>query len=154
MKSFLSKRFLIGFVVVAVGATFGSAAALWTSTATGSGNAKALSTVNATVNASTGAADLYPGSAGKVYFTLTNTNPYPITYTSMTPGTITSSNEGACPSTNLTADIETGLTLAVGANTTSAALSVTDAVYLAALAPDACQGVVFTVALTLTGSQV
>jgi hypothetical protein len=154
MKSFLSKRFLIGFVVVAVGATFGSAAALWTSTATGSGNAKALSAVNATVNATTGAADLYPGSAGKVFFTLTNTNPYAITYTGMTPGTITSSDPTNCPASNLTADSETGLSLAVGANTTSATLSITDAVHLAAAAPDGCQGVVFTVALTLTGSQV
>jgi hypothetical protein len=153
-KTFFAKRFVVGFVVVVIGATFGSAFALWTSTGTGSGNAKALSAQNVTVTATTGAADLYPGSTGKVFFTLTNPNPYPISFASMTPGTVTSADPTNCPATNITVGSPTGLSLPVAANATSATLSISNVVTLAAAAPDGCQGVVFTIALTLTGSQV
>jgi hypothetical protein len=155
MKSFLSKRFFIGFVVVAVGATFGSAFALWTSTATGTGSAKALSATTVTVNAVSGTADLYPGADGDVHFTLTNTNPYPVNFSGMTAGSIVSSAPVACLAALVeVADIPTGLDIDVAANTTSTSLFIDGAVHLDETAPDGCQGVVFTIALTLTGSQV
>lgn len=142
---------LVGFV--AMGA--GSAAALWSSSGVGSGNNKALTATTVTVNAVTGSADLYPGfSGGKVNFSLTNANPYPVTFTSMTPGTVTSSNEGACPAANVSVNTASGLLLAVGGSTTSATLSIPGVVTLASTAGDGCQGIVFTIALTLTGSQV
>jgi hypothetical protein len=155
MKSFLSKRFLVGFVVVTVGASIGSAFAMWTSTGTGSGNAKARTATTVTVNAVTGTADLYPGSVGDVHFTLTNTNPYPIKFTQMAAGSITSSAPVACLATLVDVDdVASGLDLQVAANATSASQLIDAVVHLDATAPDGCQGVVFTIALTLTGSQV
>ena len=134
--------------------TAGLAVALWSANGTGSGNARALTAQTVTVNATTGTADLYPGfTGGDVHFTLTNTNPYPVTFDAMTPGAITSSAPGACPASNVTAASATGLSLPVGANATSGAQSISNVVTMAAAAPDGCQGVTFTIALTLTGSQ-
>jgi hypothetical protein len=132
----------------------GIAAALWSANGTGSGQSRALSAQVLTVTAATGAADLYPGfTGGDVFFTITNTNPYPVTFASMTSGAITSSNPGGCPSSNVTVGTATGLSLAVGANATSGTQSIVDVVTMAAGAPDACQGATFTIALTLAGSQ-
>ncbi|MBI4884193.1 MAG: hypothetical protein HY826_09080 [Actinobacteria bacterium] len=140
----------VGSVLIA-----GTVAALWTSSGSGSGQAKALTAQGITVNAATGAADLYPGfSAGDVFFTLTNPNPYPVEFTAMTPGAITSSNAGACPASNVTVASASGLSLTVAANATSTAQSVADVVSMVSTAPDGCQGVTFTIALSLTGSQV
>lgn len=133
----------------------GAAAALWTATGTGPGQSKALTAQTVVITAATATADLYPGfTAGDVFFSMNNTNPYPITFTSMTAGTITSSNAGACPSTNVTVASATGLNLSVGANSASSAQSIADVVTMAAAAPDGCQGVTFTINLTLSGSQV
>ena len=46
-----------------------------------------------------------------------------------------------------------GLSLAAPANSTTGQLSIANVVSMAAGAPDGCQGVTFTVALTLTGTQ-
>lgn len=131
----------------------GVAAALWSATGVGTGSAKATSAQQATVNAVTGTADLYPGNAnGDVFFTVTNPNPYPITFTSMTAGTITSATPG-CAASLVTVAGATGLSINVAANSTSATQSIADVVTLSSLAPDACQGASFTIALTLTGAQ-
>ena len=141
-------------IALTVMLTAGLAVALWTANGTGSGNARALTAQTITVNATTGTADLYPGfTGGDVHFTLTNTNPYAVTFDSMTPGAITSSNPGACPASNVTASSATGLSLPVGANATSGAQSIANVVAMGSSAPDGCQGVTFTIALTLTGSQ-
>lgn len=132
----------------------GVAFAAWSASGSGSGSATALTAQTITVNAATGAASLYPGATdGDVSFTLTNTNPYPVQFTAMTPGAITSSNP-ACASSNITVAPATGLALNVGANATSGTLTIPNVVTMAFAAPDACQGVTFTIALTLTGSQV
>jgi hypothetical protein len=146
---------IVAAVVIAGGiAAGGTAYALWSSTGTGSGRAATLSAQTVTVTAVTGTADLYPGASGKLFFTLTNTNPYPVTFTAMTPGTITSSNAAQCPSSNLTvATFASGLSLTVAANATSATLSIPAAATLALAAPDGCQNKTFDVALTLTGTQ-
>ncbi len=138
------------FVLVA-----GVAFATWTADGTGSGTARARTAQTITVNATTGTADLYPGfTQGDVHFILTNTNPYPVQFTSMTPGAITSSAPVACPASNLTVAPASSLGLDVGANATSGSLSIDGVVTLASAAPDGCQGVTFTVAVSLTGSQV
>lgn len=132
----------------------GIAGALWSANGGGSGQARALTASTLTVSAATGAADLYPGfTGGDASFTITNTNPYPVTFASMTAGAVTSSDPTGCPSTNVTVANATGLSLAVGANATSATLSIADVVTMVAGAPDACQGVTFDIAMTLTGSQ-
>ncbi|MDQ1422836.1 MAG: hypothetical protein QOD72_334 [Acidimicrobiaceae bacterium] len=142
---------LVGAAVVGVG---GLAMALWTSTGTGSGNAKALAAVNITVTAATGAADLYPGfTQGDVFFTSANTNPYPVTFASMTSGTVTSSDQTNCPAANVTVGTASGLSLLVPAGATAQAGTIANVVTMSASAPDGCQGVVFTIALTLSGSQ-
>ncbi len=132
----------------------GIAAALWSANGSGSGQAKALTAQSLTVTAATGAADLYPGfTGGDVFFTITNPNPYPVTFTSMTPGTITSSNSASCPVSNVSVLAASGLSLTVGANATSATQSIANVVSMVAGAPDGCQGVTFTIAMTLSGSQ-
>ena len=142
-----------GAAVVAV-AGAGVSYALWSSNAAGSARAEALSAVNLTVAAATGAADLYPGFAGgDIHFTLTNTNPYPVTFTSMTPGTVTSGDPTNCPASNVTIAAKSGLSLTVAANSTSPALSITDVATMVSAAPDGCQGVAFTIAVSMSGSQ-
>ena len=149
------RRKVASFVVVGVMLTGGGiAAALWSANGSGPGQAKALSAQALTVTAATGAADLYPGfTAGDVFFTITNPNPYPATFTSMTAGAIVSSNPGGCPSSNVTVANATGLSLAAAASSTSGTQSIVDVVTMAAAAPDGCQGATFTISLTLSGSQ-
>ncbi len=113
-----------------------------------------LTAQSITVTAATATADLYPGfTLGDVFFTMTNPNPYPVTMTSMTAGTITSGNPGACPASNLTVAAASGLSLLVGANATSSTQSIVDVASMAPGAPDGCQGVTFSLALTLSGTQ-
>jgi hypothetical protein len=128
--------------------------ALWTAHGSGSGTAKARTAQTITVAGATGTADLYPGfTGGNVYFTMTNTNPYPVTFTSMTPGSIVSGDPTNCPASNVSVTSATGLSLSVPANSTSATSSVNGVVSMASTAPDGCQGVSFTINLTLDGSQ-
>jgi hypothetical protein len=133
----------------------GIAAAMWSGSGSGAGQAKALSSQSVSVTAATGTADLYPGNVnGDVFFTLNNTNPFGINFTSMTPGTITTSSAG-CPASNISVAAATGLNILVPANTvTTSTLSIPDVVSMSTGAPDACQGVTFTINLTLSGQQV
>jgi hypothetical protein len=141
-------------VVIAALIGGGVVAALWSANGSGSGTSKAVTAASVTVNAATGAADLYPGfTGGDVFFTLTNPNPYPVTFTSMTPGAVTSSNPVGCPAANVTVATASSLSLAVGAGATSGTLSISDVVTMVAGAPDGCQGATFTIPLTLSGSQ-
>lgn len=152
-----SKRKLVTALAVGGVVTAGGLAlALWTANGSGSGRGQSRSAVAVTVTAVSGTADLYPGFVdGDVYFTLTNTNPYPVRFTAMSSGTVTSSDTTACPSTNVTVDATaSGLTLDVAANSTSATLSIADVVNMGASAPDGCQAKTFTITLTLTGTQV
>ena len=141
----------LGTTLVAGG---GAAWALWSAGGSGPGRATALTAQNITATAVTGTASLYPGATdGDLFFTLTNPNPYPVVLTSMTPGTITTSNP-ACAVTNISVAGATGLTLNVAAGATSGTLSINNVVSMVAAAPDACQGVSFTIQMTLTGTQV
>jgi hypothetical protein len=152
----MGARRKIGLIGVIVGSLLAGKVvmALWSSTGTGGGQARALSAQGVTVNAATGAADLYPGfTGGNVFFTLTNPNPYPVTFTSMTPGAIVSSDPTGCPASNVTVVGATGLTLTAAAGATSASRSIAGVVSMASSAPDGCQGVTFTITLDLTGSQ-
>jgi hypothetical protein len=150
----MKKALVAAFVTGSTVAVGGMAFALWSASGTGSGRSSALTAQTITVTAATGTADLYPGfTDGDAFFTLTNPNPYGVTFTSMTPGTITSSNAGACPASNITVDAASGLSLSVAGGATSGTLSIADVVSMASAAPDGCQGVSFTIAMTLTGSQ-
>ncbi len=133
----------------------GVAWGLWSAAGAGSGRTTALTAVSVTVTAAAGPASLFPGATnGDIAFTLTNPNPYPVQFTSMTPGAITSSNAGACPVSNVSVAGATGLAITVAGGATSATQTISDVVSMIAAAPDGCQGVQFTIALTLSGAQV
>ena len=154
MKRMTLKNKAIAAVATAgVVAAAGTAWALWTANGSGTAQSKALTAQGVTVNAATATAELYPGGAASVYFTLTNPNPYPVNFTTMTPGAIVSSDPTNCAASNVTAAGKTGLNVAVAANSTSATLSIPAVVTMLTTALDGCQGVSFTVPLTLTGSQ-
>lgn len=132
----------------------GAAYALWSANGSGPAGSKALTAQLLTVAGATPTADLYPGfTGGDLFFTVNNPNPYAVTLTSMTPGAITSSDPSACPTSNITVANASGLTLSVPAASTSAPLTIQNVVTMVSGAPDGCQGIDFTVALTLAGSQ-
>ena len=150
----IKKAAFVAAVVASV-AGMGVAFAAWSASGSGTGQAKAITAQTITVNASTGTADLYPGfTGGDLYFTLTNANPYAVTFTSMTAGTVTSSDPTNCPAANATVSNASGLSLNVAANSTSGQLSIANVVSMPGTAPDGCQGVTFSVSITLSGSQV
>jgi hypothetical protein len=154
----INRRPLVLAGVVVAGLVAGGIAfAAWSSSPTGAGRSQARTAVDLTVNAVTGAADLYPGTTqGDVHFTLNNPNPYPVVFTSMAPaGPITNSVAGdaaACPPAHVTLTGATGLSLTVAANSTSPTLTIPDVVSMALAAPDGCQGKSFEIPMTLTGA--
>jgi len=149
------KKIVVGAALFSLG-TVGTAAAFWSATGSGQGQARSISAVALTVTAATGAADLFPGfTGGDVFFTVNNSNPYPVTFTSYSGATIVSSDPANCPNTNVSVAGSGSVTpsLVVGANASGVAGSIPDIVSMAASAPDGCQGKSFTVTLTLSGSQ-
>jgi hypothetical protein len=134
----------------------GVAVALWPASGTGSGTTKALSAQGLTVNATASpVADLFPGATGALQFTITNPNPYPVSLTSIAYGTVSSSDPTGCPAANLVpgASGVLGTPISVPANATSGVVSIPAAVTLSVNALNGCQGVTFTVGVTLSGSQ-
>lgn len=142
---------LIG-VAVLVLALGGLAVALWTANGEGNGDAHALSAVDVTLTGSAGAADLYPGyTLGDIHFNAANPNPYPVNFTSFTIGAITS-DDVLCTPDNVTVT-PVAINISVLADVINDAHSIPDVVTMVAGAPDACQGVTFTIVLHLVGSQ-
>ena len=131
----------------------GVAAAAWVQTGTGFGSAQAKTAVASTVVAGTPVADLYPGkTGGNVVFTVNNPNDYPVTFTSLAAGTVTSSNPTGCPASNVTVTTPVTVNIPVAAGATCAAQTVAGVTNMVSNADNVCQGVTFTVALTLTGA--
>jgi hypothetical protein len=144
---------VVTFVGVAMAGTIAFAA--WTAGGTGNGYSKATTAQNLTtvdVSAST-TAQLYPGGTGDLKLSVTNPNPYAVTVTSVAgSGTITSDKGAACNSaTGVTYTNQTGLTQAVGAGAT-ATFTLTGSVAMSNSSDNSCQGGVFTVPVTLTGT--
>jgi hypothetical protein len=143
---------IVGTVLSSAGVALG----LWPASGSGSGSTGALTAQSITVNAAPSpTADLFPGSVGALQFELSNPNPYPVSLTSVVYGAVTSSNQAACPASHLTtaADGVLGTPINLAANATATAASISGAITLAVLAPSGCQGVTFTVAVTLSGTQ-
>jgi len=141
---------------LAVGLGAGTAFAYLTTHGSGSGQTVAGSPVTIAVTATTGTADLLPGATGAVYFTLHNTDSSGATFDQVAPGaTVVSDNTGLCASSyvsiaqTLPYTIPTAMTVSPGA--TSGVQSIASLVKLASNAPGMCQGVTFTVTLTLSG---
>jgi hypothetical protein len=122
----------------------------------GSGQTTAGGPVTAPITATTGTADLLPGRAGAAYFTLHNIDSSGDTFDQVAPGaTVVSDNTSLCPSDfvsiaqTLPYTIPTAVTVSPGG--TSGIQSIANLVKLAPNAPGTCQGVTFTVTLTLSG---
>src|SRR5438552_17607835 len=89
--------------LVAVGILTGSALAAnlafaaWTANGTGSGSAKAISSVGVSTVSATPTAQLYPGGSGDVKITIKNDNSFPVQVTAI-------NGTGAIPSADSTCD--------------------------------------------------
>ena len=131
----------------------GVAAAAWVQTGTGFGSAQAKTAVASTVVAGTPVADLYPGKTnGNVVFTVNNPNDYAVTFDELTAGTVTSDDPTNCDASNVTVNGPVTVDIDVPAHSTSAAQTVAGVTNMDSDADNGCQGVVFTVELTVTGA--
>jgi hypothetical protein len=121
----------------------------------GSGDASTGTPVTVKATATAGPGDLLPGRAGAAYFVLHNANPFAATFGQVAGATVVSDNTNLCPSSNVsiaqTVPYTIPTAIAVGAGATSENQSVGNLVKLAPDAPSTCQGVTFTVTLTLSG---
>ena len=157
------RRLYVGLAAgaAAISAGTGIGFAAWSASGSGSGGAAATVaqgvTLTATIPTSPGAATLYPGGPpGSVYFTASNPNPYAVTITSITWGTPFSTNTSSCPSSNISVDAnapKTGLSIVIPPNPQTAGFSVPNVLDLSHGALDGCQGVGFSVPMTVTGIQ-
>jgi hypothetical protein len=158
-KRTISRKIAVG-VTAAVLAAVGLVYAAWTTNGTGdayakAGTAAAISTVD--VSAST-TATLYPGVSGDVLIKLDNPNPYAVTVTAVTGnGTIAAdSGHSGCTTTGVTFANQTGLSLVIPAKSGGVdgvlQTSLTGAASMSNASLNACQGAVFTIPVTLSGS--
>lgn len=143
---------------LAVGLGGGGAFAFFMSqgVGSGSGDTTAGGPVTIAVTATTGKADLLPGAAGAAYFTLHNAGSSSVTFHQVASGaTVVSDNTSLCASSyvsiaqTLPYTVPTAVTVSPGG--TSGIQSIASLVKLAPNAPGTCQGVTFTVTLTLSG---
>lgn len=148
-------RRLSAAVGLAVGLSLiaGVAYGYFRSGGSGTGSAGTGSAVNVTVTAATAANDLFPGHAGTVKFTLKNTNPFTTNFTSVKTVSVSSGNETACPAANiLVATLPYSIsTISVASGQTTATKTISGLISMSSTAPSTCQGMSFTVALTLSG---
>jgi hypothetical protein len=155
MRRFLRKS-LVGSLLLGVMLAAGIAIASWTANGSGSGyagavSAQPLSTVD--VSAST-TADLYPGNSdGDVLLRVSNPNPYPVRVTDVTGNGAPTSDQGAAcdASTGVAFEDQSGLALDVPAGG-AATFTLDGAVGMSNASADSCQGAVFTIPVSLSGS--
>lgn len=141
---------VVAVLVFSVAALGSSAYAFFTAPASGSGQAIIIATidVNVTTQGLTGTAQkLYPGATKTLSASITNPNPFPVVLDSVTVGTVVSGSENACPGTNVTVTAPASLTTTpiLGSDPTSVPITVT----LSGSAPSECQGVLFTIPLSV-----
>lgn len=145
----------------------GTAYAYWTAAAgSGDGRVGVQTALVLPVTSATPVDDaLYPGATSDLGFSVANPNPYAVDLATLTAATVSSSDESGCKGRTyllLSESVTTGLAAGgymlpspiwVPAGHLATAGSLPGLVTLSTTAPDACQGVTFTVALTFTGSQ-
>lgn len=156
------KKLIIGIAAVtgALGAGSGVAFAVWTIGGSGSGTGAATIASSLTVTAYTptgAAANLYPGGpAGQVDFQVANPNPFAVTITGVTWGSPASTNTTSCATSNIALDgsAPTTVSISVPANATAGTVyNVPGVLDLAHTATNGCQGVAFTIPMTVTATQ-
>ena len=137
--------------IVAVGVGLGA----WSVSGSGNGAAKATSASAITLADATAytSADLYPGATGNLKLRATNPNPFPVRITAVSGnGTITSDKGAACDAaTGVSFSNQTGLTLDLSAGAT-ATLTVPNAVSMSNASDNSCQGALFTIPVSVTGT--
>ena len=144
---------LTASVVLGLSATAGTAYAVWSATGTGSAAAAAGTVQPLTTSVTTVSSGLlYPGVTGDARITINNPNPFPVTVTGVAgTGTITSDKGAACDAaTGVSFSDVTGASLAVSASG-SQTFTLAAAVAMDNSSDDACQGAVFTIAVSLVG---
>lgn len=151
-------RRTVGLVVVVtavvVALSTGAAFAYYKATGSGSGSATVRTDATVTVAAATAANDLFPGRTGTVSFTLHNTNPFTTNFNSVTAVTVTSGNPTNCPASNIsvaTLPFTVSPTISVASGATTGSKTLTGLISMSSSAPNACQGISFSVTLTLSG---
>jgi hypothetical protein len=160
MRNRKMNRKIAVVAMVAALAVVGLVYAAWTTNGTGdayakAGTAAAISTID--VSAST-TATLYPGVSGDVLIKLDNPNAYAVTVTAITGnGSITAdSGHSGCTTTGVTFTNQTGLTLTVPAKSGGVdgvlQTSLNGAASMSNASLNACQGAVFTIPVTLSGT--
>jgi hypothetical protein len=150
-------------VLLGAGAT---AYAYWTAMGTGVGHVATATAETLAVTAiAAGPGALHPGATSDLTFALSNPNGYAVSLTTLSAATVTSSDETGCPGATflvlpgtVTAALASGgyqllSPILVPARNAATAASLPDLVTLSESAPDACQGVTFTVTLAFDGSQ-
>ena len=162
------KRIKILAVLTGTMLIAGVAWAAWTASGTGNGFAEATTALDLTTDNVAGAADaaaisvetdqLYPGSSGDVMLTIANPNPYTVTVTSVTATgpAVTATTDAACDAaTGLsfgTSGAVTGLSLIVPARSLGTEFTLQEALHMGAASDNACQGEIFKVPVSLSGT--
>ena len=156
-----SRKMFIGLAagIAAICVGSGVAYAAWSASGTGSGSGAATvaqSLVVTPVTPAGAGASIYPGGpAGPIFLNIQNPNPYAVTVTSIAYGTPTSTDVSTCASTNISLDAgaPTTVSISIGAGLTATDVQVNGVLDLAHAAGNGCQGVAFTIPVTLTGAQ-
>jgi hypothetical protein len=153
-RALISRKLVAAAMLVVVLAVAGIAVAAWSITGSGTGYAKAASGTALTLGDATAftSGDLYPGATGSVVLRVTNSNPFRVRITTVSGNGAITSNVPACTaSTGVTFTNQTGLTHDVAANST-ATVTLAGAVAMSNASDDSCQGAVFSIPVTVTGT--
>jgi hypothetical protein len=150
------KKLLVVPLLCGAAIATGVAFAAWTSTGTGTGQARSTTSVDSVIAPGTNVADLYPGSTSSVTVTVSNPNGYPIVVNSISAGSSNLVN-ATCAIGSVTSDARTidatGLFQADLATKTIAAGgsgTYTLVTHMTAGALDSCKSQTFTLPLTAT----
>ena len=107
---------------------------------------------NLEVRASVGGADLYPGFAGgDLHFTIVNSSDEAITFDNVTSHSIVSSDAVNCSPDNVAVLSRTDVSIVAPAHS-STDVRLLDVVTMLRSAPDGCQGVSFTIGVSLVSA--
>ncbi len=151
-KRGLRKKMIIGAALAGMASVAGLAFAEWLATGTGEGYAKSRTAEPLTTESVTAAASLYPGGTGDLVIRVHNPNPFAVTLTSVTPNGAITSDSAACDAGGHGVSFTgvTGLSNLIGANATTD-VTLTGALSMAPTSANECQGVTFTVPVSLNG---
>jgi Putative metal-binding motif len=151
-KRTLRRKIIVGAALAGGASIAGLAFAEWLASGTGEGYAKSRTAQALTTESVTASESLYPGGTGDLVIRIHNPNPFPATLTSVTPnGAITSDNP-ACDAGGhgVTFTGVSGLSDVIDANA-STNVTLVGALSMAPSSANECQGVTFTVPVSLNG---